>query len=37
MTAPILKVQGVSKHFGGFTALSEVSVAIAPWRSSFRN
>ena len=30
MTAPILKVQGVSKHFGGFTALSEVSVAIAP-------
>jgi branched-chain amino acid transport system ATP-binding protein len=30
MTAPILKVQGVSKHFGGFTALSQVSVAIAP-------
>jgi len=30
MSAPILKVQGVSKHFGGFTALSEVSVAIAP-------
>jgi branched-chain amino acid transport system ATP-binding protein len=27
---PILRVQGVSKHFGGFTALSEVSVAIAP-------
>jgi branched-chain amino acid transport system ATP-binding protein len=26
----ILKVQGVSKHFGGFTALSEVSLAIAP-------
>ena len=30
MSAPLLKVQGVSKHFGGFTALSEVSVAIAP-------
>jgi branched-chain amino acid transport system ATP-binding protein len=30
MSAPILKVQGVSKHFGGFTALSDVSVAIAP-------
>ncbi len=25
----LLKVQGVSKHFGGFTALSEVSIAIA--------
>ena len=30
MNAPLLKVQGVSKHFGGFTALSEVSIAIAP-------
>ena len=30
MSAPLLRVQGVSKHFGGFTALSEVSVAIAP-------
>ena len=30
MAAPLLKVQGVSKHFGGFTALSEVSVEIAP-------
>jgi len=30
MAAPLLKVQGVSKHFGGFTALSEVSIAIAP-------
>ena len=30
MSAPLLKVQGVSKHFGGFTALSEVSLAIAP-------
>jgi branched-chain amino acid transport system ATP-binding protein len=30
MAAPLLKVTGVSKHFGGFTALSEVSVAIAP-------
>jgi branched-chain amino acid transport system ATP-binding protein len=29
MSAPLLKVQGVSKHFGGFTALSEVSIAIA--------
>jgi len=30
MAAPLLKVQGVSKHFGGFTALSEVSIEIAP-------
>jgi branched-chain amino acid transport system ATP-binding protein len=30
MSAPLLRVKGVSKHFGGFTALSEVSVAIAP-------
>ena len=30
MSQPLLKVQGVSKHFGGFTALSEVSIAIAP-------
>jgi len=30
VSAPLLKVQGVSKHFGGFTALSEVSLAIAP-------
>ena len=30
MAAPLLKVQGVSKHFGGFTALSEVSIAITP-------
>ena len=30
MSPPLLRVQGVSKHFGGFTALSEVSVAIAP-------
>ena len=28
MAATILKVSGVSKHFGGFTALSEVSIAI---------
>ena len=26
----ILQVSGISKHFGGFTALSEVSVDIAP-------
>jgi branched-chain amino acid transport system ATP-binding protein len=30
MSAPLLRVQGVSKNFGGFTALSEVSLAIAP-------
>jgi branched-chain amino acid transport system ATP-binding protein len=30
MSAALLRVQGVSKHFGGFTALSEVSLAIAP-------
>ena len=28
--AALLEVRGVSKHFGGFTALSEVSIAIAP-------
>ena len=27
---PLLKVEKVLKHFGGFTALSEVSIAIAP-------
>jgi branched-chain amino acid transport system ATP-binding protein len=30
MSAPLLEVQGVSKHFGGFTALAEVSIAIRP-------
>ena len=30
MTAPLLKVAGISKHFGGFTALNEVSVDIVP-------
>jgi branched-chain amino acid transport system ATP-binding protein len=30
MTEPVLSVKGVSKHFGGFTALSEVSIDIAP-------
>jgi len=30
MSASLLQVKGVSKHFGGFTALSEVSVEIAP-------
>ncbi|HKX37737.1 MAG TPA: ABC transporter ATP-binding protein [Burkholderiales bacterium] len=30
MAAPLLKVAGISKRFGGFTALSDVSVAIAP-------
>jgi branched-chain amino acid transport system ATP-binding protein len=29
MAEALLKVSGVSKHFGGFTALSEVSVSIA--------
>jgi branched-chain amino acid transport system ATP-binding protein len=29
VSAPLLKVQGVSKHFGGFTALAGVSLAIA--------
>jgi branched-chain amino acid transport system ATP-binding protein len=28
MAAPLLKVAGISKRFGGFTALSDVSVAI---------
>jgi branched-chain amino acid transport system ATP-binding protein len=28
--AALLEVRGVSKHFGGFTALSDVSIAIAP-------
>jgi branched-chain amino acid transport system ATP-binding protein len=30
MAEALLKVSGISKHFGGFTALSDVSVAIAP-------
>jgi branched-chain amino acid transport system ATP-binding protein len=30
MAAPLLSVRQVSKHFGGFTALSQVSLAIAP-------
>jgi branched-chain amino acid transport system ATP-binding protein len=30
VSAPLLEVQGVSKHFGGFTALAEVSIAIRP-------
>jgi branched-chain amino acid transport system ATP-binding protein len=29
MSATLLRVRGVSKHFGGFTALSEVSLDIA--------
>jgi branched-chain amino acid transport system ATP-binding protein len=28
MSAPLLRVQGVSKHFGGFSALSDVSLDI---------
>jgi len=30
MAEAVLKISGVSKHFGGFTALSDVSLAIAP-------
>ncbi len=30
MAESILEVKGISKHFGGFTALSEVSIDIAP-------
>jgi len=30
MSQTLLSVQGVSKHFGGFTALSDVSIDIAP-------
>jgi branched-chain amino acid transport system ATP-binding protein len=30
MAEALLKVNGVSKHFGGFTALSDVSIQIAP-------
>ena len=30
MSEPILSVRGISKHFGGFTALSDVSIDIAP-------
>ena len=29
MAQPLLEIKGVSKHFGGFTALSEVSIEIA--------
>jgi branched-chain amino acid transport system ATP-binding protein len=30
MAQSILQVKGVSKHFGGFTALSDVSIDVAP-------
>jgi branched-chain amino acid transport system ATP-binding protein len=30
MSEALLKVEGVSKHFGGFAALTDVSIAIAP-------
>ncbi len=30
MVQPLLKIRGVSKHFGGFAALSEVSLEVAP-------
>jgi len=30
MSTPLLQVKGVSKHFGGFTALSQVSLDVAP-------
>ena len=34
MSAPILEIQGITKRFGGLTALSDVSFAI-PERSIF--
>ena len=30
MVPPLLQITGVSKHFGGFAALSEVSLEVAP-------
>jgi len=30
MSEPLLRIDGVSKHFGGFAALTEVSIAVAP-------
>ena len=30
MTESLLKVESISKHFGGFAALSEVSLSVAP-------
>ncbi len=30
MAPPLLQITGVSKHFGGFAALSEVSLEVAP-------
>jgi len=30
MSDPLLKVDRVSKHFGGFAALTDVSIAVAP-------
>ncbi|HUF21729.1 MAG TPA: ABC transporter ATP-binding protein [Burkholderiales bacterium] len=30
MTSPLLEVRSVSKHFGGFAALSDVSLAVSP-------
>ena len=30
MSAPLLKVEGVAKHFGGFTALSDINVQVMP-------
>ena len=30
MSEPILKIDRVSKSFGGFAALTEVSIAVAP-------
>ncbi|HXL75065.1 MAG TPA: ABC transporter ATP-binding protein [Burkholderiales bacterium] len=30
MVPPLLQIRGVSKHFGGFAALSEVSLEVAP-------
>jgi len=30
MTEPLLKVSGVTKRFGGFTALEQVDLTVAP-------
>ena len=34
MSSSVLKVQGVSKRFGGLQALSDVGVSIEPGKST---